>query len=76
MNIGAVAAMRSIKDAIAVAKHVLVNTEHTLLVGEGATRFAVTMGFRNESLSTPRSEQLWKDWKNKSCQPNFWTVKI
>lgn len=76
MNVGAVAAMRNIKDAIAVAEHVLRYTEHSLLVGERATRFAVMMGFRNETLSTPHSRQLWTDWKNRSCQPNFWTVKI
>lgn len=31
---GAVGSMKRIKNAIAVAKHVLENTKHTLLVGE------------------------------------------
>lgn len=72
MNIGAVASLRNIKDAIAVARHVLENTRHTMLVGEQATQFAVQMGFKEESLSTERSEALYKDWRQRNCQPNFW----
>lgn len=74
MNIGAVASMRNIKDAISVAEHVLRNTEHTLLVGDLATQFAVLMGFKNESLTTSTSHEMWKLWKNNNCQPNFWNV--
>lgn len=74
MNIGAIASMQNIKNAIAVARHVLENTQHTLLVGEGATEFAIKMGFKNESLVTKQSDNLWKQWKSNRCQPNFWTV--
>ncbi|XP_055596622.1 N(4)-(Beta-N-acetylglucosaminyl)-L-asparaginase [Uranotaenia lowii] len=72
MNIGAVAAMRDIKHAIAVARHVLQNTKHTMLVGERATEFAVQMGFTRESLQTEHSKAMWDEWKNNHCQPNFW----
>lgn len=71
---GAVGSMRNIKNAIGVARHVLENTQHTLLVGERATAFAIQMGFKNESLSTTHSNDLWKQWKENRCQPNFWTV--
>lgn len=74
MNVGAVAAMRNIKHAIAVARYVLWNTQHTLLVGERATEFALMMGFRNESLTTRASMNIWQQWRNGHCQPNFWTV--
>lgn len=74
MNMGAVASMRNIKNAIGVARHVLENTQHSLLVGERATQFAIQMGFKNESLSTERSDALWKEWKVNRCQPNYWTV--
>lgn len=74
MNIGAVASMRNIKNAIGVARKVLENTQHTLLVGQGASDFAVMMGFKNESLVTEQSNNLWSDWKSNRCQPNFWTV--
>lgn len=72
MNIGAVASLRDIKDAIAVARHVLENTRHTMLVGEQATDFAVQMGFKKESLSTTNSKNIYNDWKSRNCQPNFW----
>ena len=72
MNIGAVAALRNIKNAIEVARHVLENTKHTLLVGEQATEFAVMMGFKKESLSTEASQKMWTDWTTNNCQPNFW----
>jgi N4-(beta-N-acetylglucosaminyl)-L-asparaginase len=74
MNIGAVAALRNIKDAISVARHVLENTKHTMLVGEQATAFAVQMGYKQESLSTEKSQHMWTNWKNNRCQPNFWMV--
>jgi len=73
MNVGAVGALRNIKDAIAVAKHVLENTKHTLLVGDQATEFAIMMGFKRESLTTRTSKSVWKKWQRNSCQPNFWT---
>ncbi|XP_058838715.1 putative N(4)-(beta-N-acetylglucosaminyl)-L-asparaginase GL17147 [Topomyia yanbarensis] len=72
MNVGAVAALREIKHAIAVARHVLENTKHTMLVGDQATEFAVMMGFSRESLQTDRSKGMWQEWQNNHCQPNFW----
>lgn len=76
MNMGAVGSMRNIKNAIRVARRVLENTEHSFLVGERATEFAVMMGFKNESLSTENSHNIWENWKSNRCQPNFWTVSI
>ncbi|PZC76769.1 hypothetical protein B5X24_HaOG204157 [Helicoverpa armigera] len=73
MNVGAVAALRRIKSAISVARHVLEHTKHSFLAGELATQFAVQMGFREESLTTAHSKQLWLKWHNENhCQPNFW----
>ncbi|CAH0389352.1 unnamed protein product [Bemisia tabaci] len=72
MNIGAVAAMREIKSAISVARHVLDNTQHSLIVGERATEFAERMGFKRETLTTNVSRSMWTKWKADNCQPNFW----
>lgn len=74
MNVGAVAALREIKHAISVARHVLENTKHTLLVGSQATDFAVMMGYQRETLQTEHSKELWEQWKTNNCQPNFWMV--
>uniref|UniRef100_A0A182JUA1 N(4)-(beta-N-acetylglucosaminyl)-L-asparaginase n=1 Tax=Anopheles christyi TaxID=43041 RepID=A0A182JUA1_9DIPT len=72
MDIGAVAALRDVKHAAEVAKYVLRNTKHTLLVGNQATEFAVMMGFKRESLQTEASKGMWSAWKNNHCQPNYW----
>uniref|UniRef100_H2Z8A4 N(4)-(Beta-N-acetylglucosaminyl)-L-asparaginase n=1 Tax=Ciona savignyi TaxID=51511 RepID=H2Z8A4_CIOSA len=71
MNIGAVGCVRGIKNAIGVARRVLENTEHTLLVGNLAKDFAVEMGFKEESLSTNHSQQMYNDWRKSNCQPNY-----
>ncbi len=38
-------------------------TDHVMLVGEGATRFALEMGFEKRELLTPASRQKWLRWK-------------
>lgn len=72
MNVGAVAGLKNIKDAIRVARFVLERTSHSLLVGSSATEFAKAMGFRVESLITPDSRYMWEQWKATNCQPNYW----
>ncbi|XP_049539866.1 N(4)-(Beta-N-acetylglucosaminyl)-L-asparaginase-like isoform X1 [Anopheles darlingi] len=74
MDIGAVAALREVKHAAAVAKYVLRNTRHTMLAGSQATDFALQMGFRRETLQTDESRAMWEQWKANHCQPNFWRV--
>ncbi|XP_052150802.1 probable isoaspartyl peptidase/L-asparaginase 3 isoform X1 [Oryza glaberrima] len=73
MEIGAVAAMRYVKDGIRAAKLVMDHTEHTLLVGEKATSFAISMGLAGPAdLSSPESIGKWTIWRQNHCQPNFW----
>ncbi|MET4663912.1 N(4)-(beta-N-acetylglucosaminyl)-L-asparaginase [Sphingomonas sp. PvP056] len=61
-NVGAVAALENTMHAISVARRVMEKTPHTLLVGEGATRFAQAEGFPQQSLLTPEAEKAWRDW--------------
>lgn len=73
MEVGAVAAMRYVKDGIRAAKLVMQHTQHTLLVGEKASTFAISMGLPGPTnLSSPESTEKWKKWKENGCQPNFW----
>ncbi|PBC30116.1 N(4)-(Beta-N-acetylglucosaminyl)-L-asparaginase-like [Apis cerana] len=72
MDVGGVGLLRNVKNAISVARKVLHNTKHSLIGGELATKFAVEMGFKKESLQTEESKKMWLDWKTKKCQPNFW----
>jgi hypothetical protein len=74
MNMGAVAALRRVKNAISVARHILEHTQHSMLVGDQATQFAVSMGFKEETLETKKSREMWHQWKENNCQPNFWVV--
>lgn len=72
-NVGAVAALRRVKSAISVARKVLENTHHSILAGSQATLFAKQMGFTEEWLNTTESQSKWQNWRDKNCQPNFWT---
>ncbi|XP_017105998.3 putative N(4)-(beta-N-acetylglucosaminyl)-L-asparaginase GD10667 [Drosophila bipectinata] len=72
MDVGAVAGLRTINDAIKAARLVLEHTHHTLLVGDSASDFAVSMGLKSESLVTPESKKMWEQWTAENCQPNFW----
>ncbi len=75
---GAVAAIRNIKNPSKVARLVLENTPHVLLVGEGALRFAKANGFKEENLMTEKSRKIWESWKEKhSAVPdNFENQRI
>lgn len=72
MEVGAVAAMRYVKDGIRAARLVMLHTEHTMLVGDQASAFAISMGLSGPSnLSSTESLEKWNKWKESRCQPNF-----
>ncbi|XP_071313612.1 N(4)-(beta-N-acetylglucosaminyl)-L-asparaginase [Trachinotus anak] len=71
MEVGAVADLRRIKNAIGVARAVMERTEHTLLVGESASVFAENMGFIAEDLTTNKSVNIFSQWLKGNCQPNY-----
>ena len=72
MKSGAVAGLRRIPDAIAVARAVLDHTSHSLLAGDLATQFAVQNGFVQEDLTTPESKERCAAWRDQDgCQPNY-----
>ena len=63
---GGVAALEGVRTPSLVAKAVMEQTDHHLLVGAGAQAFARSMGFEIEAdLNTPRSRQLWLEWKRR-----------
>lgn len=61
-NCGSVAGIEYIAHPISVARLVMEKTPHVMLVGDGATQFAVEHGFKKEKLLTPESEKAWKEW--------------
>jgi N4-(beta-N-acetylglucosaminyl)-L-asparaginase len=69
---GAVGALEGIKTASEVAKLVLKYTDHIMLVGEGAKRFALSYGFKEEELLTPEARQLWLTWRANRGHEDDW----
>jgi N4-(beta-N-acetylglucosaminyl)-L-asparaginase len=60
---GSVAALRGVKTPSKVARLVLEQTDHVMLVGEGALRFAKAHGFKEEELLTEKARLAWLVWK-------------
>jgi N4-(beta-N-acetylglucosaminyl)-L-asparaginase len=69
---GSVGAVRNIRNVSLVSKAVMTNTGHVMLVGEGAERFAVAMGFARENLLTDHSRKIWLLWKEYHSGPGWW----
>ena len=73
---GSVASIRGIKTPSKIAKLVMEQTDHVMLVGEGALRFAKAYGFREENLLTEKSRLAWLTWKQSQRDAgghNNWT---
>jgi len=69
---GAVGGVRNIKNVSLVAKAVMEHSGHVMLVGEGAERFAIAMGFPKENLLTERSRKIWLLWKESNPKYDWW----
>ncbi|RMG21483.1 MAG: glycosylasparaginase [Bacteroidetes bacterium] len=66
---GSVAFLEGIKHPISVARKVMEETPHIMLVGQGAKEFALAQGFKEENLLTPEAEAAWKAWLAKNEAP-------
>jgi len=69
---GSVGGVRNIKNVSLVSKAVMDHTGHVMLVGEGAERFAVAVGFPRENLLTDRSRKKWLLWKEYHSTNDWW----
>lgn len=65
-NCGSVASLRHIENPISVARKVMDDTPHVLLVGEGALLFAESKGFVRRNLLTDTAKKAWIEWQKKS----------
>jgi N4-(beta-N-acetylglucosaminyl)-L-asparaginase len=69
---GAVGALEGVRTPSLVAKAVLENTDHHLIVGKGAQDFARSMGFKIEDdLNTESSRRKWLEWKRRSDPDHY-----
>src|SRR3546814_20130434 len=59
-NCGSVAFLEHIVHPVSVARKVMEDTPHVMLVGEGALQFALSKGFTKNELLTPEAETAWR----------------
>jgi beta-aspartyl-peptidase (threonine type) len=64
-QIGAVSGLQRVKNPILVARQVMEQTDHVMLTGDGATRFARVMGHADYDPITLERHADWKDKKAK-----------
>ena len=69
---GAVSALEDIATPAAVAKAVMDRTDHIMLTGAGAKRFALEMGFKEQNLLTEETRQIWLRWKSRTNPNDNW----
>ena len=68
---GAVAALEDTVNAAGVALKVLQTTDHVMIVGEGAKRFARAHGFPHQDLMTDRTREIWLRWKRNNGRDDW-----
>jgi beta-aspartyl-peptidase (threonine type) len=59
-RVGAVAALQRVKNPILVARKVMEETDHVMLAGDGAQKFARVMGFGDHDPITPERRADWQ----------------
>ena len=69
---GAVGCLEGIATPSRVAKAVMDYTDHILLVGADAKRFALKMGFQEQDLLTEKSRAEWVKWKTRLNGGDAW----
>ena len=63
---GAVAFMEGIAHPISVARAVMETTQHVMLVGEGAEKFAIENGFEQAKMPITEVKKDWQNWKKEN----------
>ncbi len=69
---GSVSSIEDIATPSLVAKAVMDYTDHVMLVGPGARKFAIAMGFKPQNLLTEKSRQDWMRWKSRLNATDAW----
>jgi len=62
-NCGSVAFLQDILHPVSVARKVMEETKHVMLVGKGAKKFALSKGFKEKNLLTSKSKEEWEKWQ-------------
>jgi N4-(beta-N-acetylglucosaminyl)-L-asparaginase len=67
---GSVAGVENIRHVISLAKCVMQTTDHVMLLGDGAKKFALENNFKEENLLTEKAKAAWEEWKKKGIKHN------
>jgi len=65
-NCGSVAGLEHIENPISVARKVMDDTPHVMLVGDGALQFALSEGFEKKDLLTEKAKKALAEWQKKA----------
>lgn len=67
---GSVGFLQYIENPISVARKVMEDTPHVMLVGDGALEFALSKGFTKNEFKSEKAQEAWKEWlKTAEYQP-------
>jgi isoaspartyl peptidase/L-asparaginase-like protein (Ntn-hydrolase superfamily) len=58
--------MEGIAHPFSVARAVMETTQHVMLVGEGAEKFAIENGFEQAKMPIPEVKKDWQNWKKEN----------
>lgn len=67
-NCGSVGCLEGIAHPISVAKHIMQNTPHVMLVGAGAKKYALQHGFETIKTPLPEVKEEWEKWKKEQAE--------
>lgn len=59
---GAVGFLQHIENPIAVARKIMEDTPHVMLVGDGAYEFAISKGFQHNEFKSEKAQEAWREW--------------
>lgn len=71
-NAGSVAGLEGIKTPASIARLVMERTDHVMLIGQHAQRFALDFGYEIEDLMTERSRETWLRWRENRSERDDW----
>lgn len=74
LEAGAVAGVDNLKNPISLARKVMEETDHVLLIGDGAMKFARIMGFTEYNPITEERKKEWQELRERllSGEPLHW----
>ena len=63
LECGAVAGLSGFENPISIARKVMEEAPHVLIVGNGARQFALSKGFQERDLLTDGARKAWQEWR-------------